>query len=320
MKKFYSMAALFAALVIPAVAQAELPAYTVSPAVGSKIPELKIIEVTFDGEVELTEGCYYNYEEGAYGNSALNPRCDWEDADYNWIFTNERFMVINGNTLYLEKDLPLDPEHCNDSDWVTVTIKGGSYSVNGEPGEDLVLTWYFDRDIVADTNYTVTPDPKEEIEELKVVEVTFDGEVTLTEGCYFNTDEGATGNAALNPRYDWEGCTYQMIFTNERYEVRNGNTLYLEKNLGLTPEYVDDSEWVTLRIFGASYWVDGEPGEDLEFTYFFNTNGVKSFFGEESLLDVFDMQGRRVIRQGNADDLRTLHGIYIVNGKKVILH
>lgn len=445
--KFSQLAALTAALAVPAAMQAALPAYTATPADGSTVSEVRVIEVKFDGNVELADDCYVNTDEGVGGNSQKTPRVNWEGCTYQPVFCNEIFDVHDGNTLYLEAYMEYTQDgKCEGSDWMTVLIKGVSYTVNGEAGEDILLTYYFGE--AEEVSYTVTPEPGSTVKELQVVEVKFDGLVELTDGCYFNTDEGATGDPDLNPRISWEDCTYPMIFTNERYEVRDGNTLYLESylpwtaedyrhgftewftitiygdsysvngqpgkdlvltwnvteeeevptlvvkpasetsipelkvievkfngdvevelaegcevnifegNLGnpeLCPLYewetseepvafctekftvvdgntlylekyaavnalnLDGSSWVNVEIPGACYTVDGEQGEDLLFTYFFTETAVKAFFGENTALEVFDMQGRRVMSGASASDLKSLKGIYVVNGKKVIL-
>lgn len=169
----------------------------------------------------------------------------------------------------------------------------------------------------------ITPSTEEEQAELRVIEVKFPGGVVeLVEGCQVDTDNNMNGNSQLNPRFDYEGCTYKPIFCNQLYEVRNGDTLYMERYAAIpNGNYAEGSPWITIELYGGSYTVDGRHFDDMTFTYIINPElGVGEVFGAETnSFEVYDLMGRRVMHKASAEDVKGLKGAYIINGKKIIL-
>lgn len=56
----------------------------------------------------------------------------------------------------------------------------------------------------------------------------------------------------------------------------------------------------------------------IEITYLIDTTGIESVYGDDVIVNAYTLDGRQVIANGNADDVKALApGMYIINGKKV---
>ncbi|MBD5289186.1 MAG: hypothetical protein HDS26_00685 [Bacteroides sp.] len=317
MKKIYAMAALCAALAAPAANAAV--SYTANPAPGH-VDLLDVITVTFDGTVELAEeSCLVDWDNGKFGNSSLNPRYESEyTVDYGpQIYCLDQFKVVDGNTLYLSRGVELDPDfYIVAGDWFEIWIKGASYTVNGQPGEDIRLHYSF---TFVDGEMVVEPLLDAKVAGLNKVEISFyNSAVDMAEGAETDFMAGVTGATELQPTYFTEKDPNPQLFTNYLFKVEN-DVLTLERYAELNYENTNSSDFVTITVPAGSYLVEGEEGEEIVLTYFFDPyTGVKSFFGEETRLEIYDLQGRQIVKNGDANAVKGLKGLYIVNGKKVL--
>ncbi len=92
----------------------------------------------------------------------------------------------------------------------------------------------------------------------------------------------------------------------------------------LDPADVADPGAYTLTIPSSSYWVMDLYGNlldgiDLVCDFEIKSSAISGIGADNSLVDVYNVQGVLILRQANADQIKVLpHGLYIVNGKKLI--
>lgn len=307
-------------------------------------------------EVEINSFSEYNPDFGyAMVNftipaiSVTGAKLDTSKLSYRILIDNEPYTFLANKHSHMATDL----------EWIPFDYSDGGYDIRIEGTEGLVrnvkVRKYVDQILGVELRYEdnegeyldskiseayteryvppyvppvpeITPSTDDAQYELRVIEIKFPGGVVeLVDGCQVDIDNGVNGNSQLNPRFDYEGCTYKPIFCNQLYEVRNGDTLYLERFAAIpNGNYAEGSPWITLELYGGSYTVDGNHYDDMTFTYVIDPtlkpeDAVKSLFGESvNSYEVFDLMGRRVMHNASAGELNTLKGAYIVNGKKII--
>ncbi len=321
MRKIYPYAAV-AGLMLPLTGMASVP-FEVEPAQGL-VSGVHIVQVKLDGKVELTEGCYVNFEEGKYGNAQLNPRFI-TDAGYAvtngpTIFCNENFKVVDGNTLYMERAMNLTPatDLLAGSTWFKLWIKGGCYTLDGEPGEDIWVRYVFEEGV-----WVAEPAGGSALEinnDIRSVEIDFLGQdLSLAEGAETDLSQNIVGQKSMQPVMTFEDTDIEMVFTNWKYQALDGK-LVMEFNPAINnPALEEVDDYVVLTVKGDSYFLNGEEGEDIDLTYLLHAgSGIRKVFGEDASLNVTDLQGRQIVRDGKAEDVEGLKGLYIVNGRKVI--
>lgn len=99
-----------------------------------------------------------------------------------------------------------------------------------------------------------------------------------------------------------------------RYEVSinedNTATLSTEKNL--------PSGNFTLHIPKGTFLIDGKLSQECVID--FTSSGINGILNDNATVEVYNLNGVQLVKEGSKEDLRKLdNGIYIVNGRKVML-
>lgn len=154
-------------------------------------------------------------------------------------------------------------------------------------------------------NYTVLP-VEGDVAELHTVEITF----ADTESAFWNIKE-INDNPEIAPVLTCNG--EPSVDISNLYST--GNVLYaaVASTIKVDGTYV-------LTIPAESYFLEGVESSEIILVYNLDTAlAVKAVFGENVNADVYDVNGRLVIRNANASDLKGLRGVFVINGKKYIL-
>ena len=115
----------------------------------------------------------------------------------------------------------------------------------------------------------------------------------------------------------WQINSYKLVYIVDGEEYK---TVDVEYGADIIPEATPEKEGYTFS--GWSEMPETMPAHDVTVEGTFSPiSGIVSVFGEDSLFTIYDMYGNPVLRNVTANELRntSLHGLYIVNGKKIML-
>ena len=154
-------------------------------------------------------------------------------------------------------------------------------------------------------NYTVLP-IEGDVAELHTVKITFED----TENAFWNV-RAIDDNPEIAPVFTCNGESSVVI--SNLYSTDNVLYAAVASTIKVEGTYV-------LTIPAESYFLEGIESSEIILVYNLDTAvAVKAIFGENVNADVYDVNGRLVIRNANASDLKGLRGIFVINGKKYIL-
>ncbi len=88
----------------------------------------------------------------------------------------------------------------------------------------------------------------------------------------------------------------------------------------LPQTYTEKGVYVITYPYGYFNNFMGEPLAAIELTYMIGTTGIEAVYGDVENINAYTLDGRQVIANGNADDVKALApGYYVINGKKVVI-
>lgn len=186
-------------------------------------------------------------------------------------------------------------------------IPAGAITVNGVPTpEEITYSW----NVVAKKNYTMelTPGNGDSVKELSEITIAFPEAETATLSQYFQN-----GWIAVYAGYQQAGISTAV-------EAVEGAAHPAFK---VTFNPVTAAGNYKIRIQAGSFLLDGvQESKYTEIAVTVNPtmDGVEGIEAADGLFTVFNLQGILVIKEADAEALKALPaGVYIVNGKKVVL-
>lgn len=266
---------------------------TVDPADGSEVESLSRIRITFNDEEFATPTWASIY--GEVRDAAGNLITTTDDGNFGDTDNQVVFALKNEIT---------------DAGTYTVTFPEGMITL-GEWGDimvgELKFTYIIGGGGVTPSDVVTDPADGSEVEKLNTIIITFNN----YEDCApsYNdypkllneADEIVTGADVDFGGTDWIPYNYCKIMLNE--EVTTPGTY-------------------TLDIPAATFTLDGEDSPAMQFTYIVKgASGVSGVYTEEAdRYDVYTISGVRVMSTEEKEALNGLNsGLYIINGKKVII-
>ncbi|MBD5200948.1 MAG: hypothetical protein HDS85_02715 [Bacteroidales bacterium] len=261
--------------------------YELTPADGATVDEeLEEVLVTFTGAKDVK-----------FVGTAANVKFEGPE-------TMNAFGAMNmgANTISL---FTLDM--LGDGEW-TVTVPAGSFEVDGA-AFDQELTWSF----------TVAL-PKQELPEISPAAGNVKQEdlntITFTypEGTEVVPAEEDMYMILLTPADPTNGFSIGYVID---YEASKDNVLVI-KTQG-TGE-LGNGEW-TLELYPNTWTINGQSNEAFKVVYTVtNPDAVSSIFADAESFDVYGINGVVILKGAAAADVNALpEGLYIINGKKVII-
>ena len=296
---------------------------TFDPEAGTTVDDLSQLTVTFEGRVGFTEARpgAVTIENTTTGEAyyCQNP----EFLGYDYDEANDQ-VYTKYNVVFSELG-STDPVEIKNAGNYTVSLRG-FYSNESEDEADAtpyylpVITVHYS--IYADGAYTLTPADGAEVESINSVTLVFNGNPNV--GVYdvrpgsavlenLTTGDVWYGNALKTRLEDGSSqlyFTFSQLGAEEEDEITTIGTYQLTvRGLYETELQEDETEVDTdMPNVYATYYVVNDY------------SGVQNLFGEESVYNVYGINGVQMIRNGNADSLKSLApGLYIINGKKVLI-
>lgn len=179
---------------------------------------------------------------------------------------------------------------------LSITIEEGALLVSGVPCPKMEHTW----NLVKQKEYDVkvTPAEGETVKELKEFTVEFIGAKTVEENF-------ATGINVRSKDYKYNGVVESVEYDNSGENAKVHITL--KDALNNNGEYM-------LQIYSSAFILDGcQFSSEIKVNYTVDvTTGINGIEADAKAGKMFDLSGRRVNKAGK--------GLYIVNGKKVLLN
>lgn len=188
---------------------------------------------------------------------------------------------------------------------LTIIIEEGALLVSGVPCPRMEHSW----NLVKQKEYEVKVTPAEgsTVKELKEFTVEFVGAKTVEENF-------ATGIAVRSKDYKYNG-----VVENIEYDNSGENAAV---KITLKEALANDGEYM-LQIYPSAFFLDGcQSSPEVKVNYMVDhTVGVEGIEAANGKYTVTNMAGIVVLRDANAAALGKLPaGLYIVNGKKVLLN
>lgn len=254
------------------------------------VPEVWNVRLTFNGadEVSLAEGSAPAVLQRLEDDGTRS-----QVAEFN--------AQAHTNNIFLSLDEPVSEE----GEYV-VLIPAGFYTVSGVASEEPIEIIY---QVIPATvkPFEVTAEPADNsiLDKVSAVELTFPN----AETAYWNYSVLDTATA---PWLEYEGTrvgTYTAL-------NQDGNKLTMDFTYGA---YEDQGEY-TVYVQPGTYMLDGEVmDEEIVLHYNIQNVGISAIFGNASTVTVYDFSGRVVVKDADAQTVRGLKGMFIINGKKHIL-
>ena len=253
------------------------------------------IEVTFGG-VDIVEWAVTGTENAPYLVDANGERM-------------ATFMELGGLGNMLS--LGLYSEYTKKGN-CTVIIPEGSYVLqgiyHGMAGKEIRLNF----EVLGLGGYSVEPST-DVVNEINVVKITFNEAEVVT-----LAEELGTTNTPYCDIVTEEGVRERRATL---YPEAHGNDLILHPYPYGGEPITEPGQYIVV-IPGSCYFLDGEAGENIELLYTVIDGGtvaVSSVFGDKENHDVYDINGRLIIRNADANAIKDLRGIYVIGGKKYII-
>ncbi|MDE6741347.1 MAG: hypothetical protein K2J58_03335 [Muribaculaceae bacterium] len=266
---------------------------SIEPAVDI-VSELQYVKVTFNDAAVVTIA-----DDLGTTNS---PYIDIIKADGARERRATLFTEATGNTLYVRTMYaPIDEP----GEYVVV-IPGSTYFVDGNAGED--LEFFFT--VIGDGKIKYSVDPVEGVvSELHTFAVTFTDEAQ--EIAFWNIEALKAGEV-----------DYPYITTGNGTKTDLKDVYAQEKTLYFAPDTYEAwtaNGYYVVTIPAGSYYIDGVEGPEIVLNYIIEKTAVDAIFGEKANMDVYDLNGRVVLRGADANSVKSLRGIFVIDGKKYIL-
>ncbi|MDE6291366.1 MAG: hypothetical protein K2M16_07525 [Muribaculaceae bacterium] len=265
---------------------------SVEPAVDT-VMELQYVSITFNDATEVTLA-----EDLGTGNTPYVAIVN-EEGEREYRAT--LFPDVAGNLLALRTMY----EPITEPGQYVVVVPGTTYFLDGAAGFDIELNYTVTGD--GKIKYTVNPADGSQLSELHTFEITFDEANEV-----FWNMEGLQADSSLYPVITRDGQNEEQITDVYSYQ----NVLYAARE---SFESWTELGYYVVTIKEGSYYVDGVMGPEIVLTYLINPTAVDAIFGEKANMDVYDLNGRMILRNADANAVKALRGIFVIDGKKYIL-
>lgn len=208
---------------------------------------------------------------------------------------------------------------------IKVVIPAGTFTIEGQPLAELTLEYYIQLPFVME--YTATPASESTVDQLETIKIVWGD------------------SSELEKSWMWDETPFTLAFT--ALDSEDTELTDITDNVEIVTEEEEDPEiwWPvvhsTLVIgFDSPYTAEGmyeiyvpagyvavgdyeyEPNTAFTLVYYIgeSSNVGKLVAAEEGIWTVYSLNGVCVLRTADEDALRTLApGIYVINGKKVIV-
>lgn len=214
------------------------------------------------------------------------------------------YPEVHGNELILHL-YPYGGEPITEPGEYVVVIPGSTYFLDGNAGEDIELSFT----VIGDGKVKYSVEPAEGVvSELHTFAVTF----TEAQDVVFWNVEALKAGEVSYPSITRDGgseVTLDDVYSQDK-------TLYLAP---MTYEAWTDNGYYVVTIPAGSYYIDGVEGQEIVLNYIVEKTAVDAIFGEKANMDVYDLNGRVILRGADAQAVKSLRGIFVIDGKKYIL-
>lgn len=254
-------------------ASANAADYSVSPAQGW-VSSIESFTISFTDEVTVSKSdiASVSYNIGQTGeNFDVNKGMSAEANGNDMTITFTRGALTEGKTKPFAS-MGTGSQKLLAGD-VIITIPGDSYTVGGQPGEDLAITYYVANDAPqVSFDYSVTPE-QGWVKSLEGFTVVFGSPVEVTEAAtkvsYNIGQTGETLDCTAGMTTVGEGNMINVLF--DRGPVNVGKAKPFKSMLAGSAT-VREGDMIFV-IPEGTYTVGGQPGPEITLTYFISDNG-----------------------------------------------
>ncbi|MBD5283127.1 MAG: hypothetical protein HDS31_00730 [Bacteroides sp.] len=156
----------------------------------------------------------------------------------------------------------------------------------------------------APVEYTVVP-AEGKVEELETITITFTEDTALGNGAPSLIINGEAPIRLNDAEAVWPDDFFDPIVE------------YIQT---LPQKYTEIATYEIVYPEGYFQSAEGDAYPQITLTYAIGQVGIDALFGDAESVNVFSLDGRQLVSDGTADDLKTLEaGIYVINGRKVVI-
>lgn len=217
--------------------------------------------------------------------------------------------------------ISIKPNVCVDFEGeLSIWVKAGALTVSGAECPEIAHSW----NVMMPKEYEIAvDDPDEEsapgsiiftisFPEAKTAEIFNEYGATLVDSDYFSAPAASRASSGA---YTQNG---------KIEEVAGASVPSFKITFASAPS--NDGHKYLLKLREGTFTIDGiQPSAEKTFTYTYKANGglvsgiLDAIFDGDTKANVFDINGRQILRNADADALNSLRpGIYIINGKKIM--
>ena len=217
--------------------------------------------------------------------------------------------------------ITVKPDVCQDFEGeLSIWVKAGALTVSGAECPEIAHSW----NVMMPKDYEIAVDDPDmestpgsiiftiSFPEAKTAEVFNEYGATLVDSDYFSAPAASRASSGV---YTQNG---------KIEEVAGASVPSFKITFPSAPS--NDGHKYLLKLREGTFTVDGiQPSAEKTFTYTYKANGglvsgiLDAIFDGDANANVFDINGREILRNADADALNSLRpGIYIVNGKKIL--
>ena len=310
MRKFYSffVVALVAIFAHTASAQYTMGDYTVSPASGATVKSIENVTIAFKGLADGIDAHINPSNAGQYINITSHDGDEYKPTSYkagigssidNLDLTFPAITKAGTYTLTIAAGVVKDYDQAETSD------EGEQYSVNGE----ITATYTIEQTYM--NVWTLDPASGSELTSISKITIAFP----------------ETMNRDGIDEYSSPESNVTLTCGDKVYKPQSSRLLDDYYTAELTFETITEPGEYTLHIPADVYkefdTYENESANPEIFAFYTikETLGIEDVaVGANKASNVYDIYGRTVLRNANADAVNSLEsGIYIVNGKKVLI-
>lgn len=240
---------------------------------------------TFNLENDIETDPEAGYFDPIYWMDLVLPEAITEPGNYALIIPSNSFALSNGGY----------DQYNSKSMVISYTIEGGEVP-----------------EVVYDLEGTITPAPGSDVESISEFKISYPEDVYIVGYDVYLLDEQGNEVAKaekieFDPN-DWDNC-HDVFITFTPAVTEDGEyTLYIPQGT------IGD------ETYGMENGVTGRANPDIRAQYSIKAVGVDTIVAEGVTGDVYDITGKLVVRDASATQINGLDkGIYIINGKKVVV-
>ncbi len=261
---------------------------TIDPADGSNVTSLKKFTLTFDSSAEAAPS--WNGEKATLTNAQGEVVAQGE-ANYG-----DDFNIMNQVSITLDTEITADGTY-------TLNIPAGLFIVDNENSTAMTFTYSIGEQ---KPDLTIDPADGSKVQKLSVFTITFD---SATEAAPSWNGEKATLTNAQG-----EVVTQGEANYGDDFNILNQVKITLDAEITADGTY-------TLNIPAGLFIVDNENSTAMTFTYYVGNSAINAILGNDiKEYKVYNLKGILVLKTDKKEALKQLSdGVYIINGKKVIL-